>query len=241
MALRDQQCNDAPSQAHVGHVLVTKLCVYNVLLPELHSELGIHGSVRYRCKKTTYGWKVLGIKVRMYFFCFVLGTMLLIFCSSSMVKFCLALPCPPLPLPLLVPWWTAFEEKCFSLYIFIFVFAARFRARWLFSSSLDLILWHLPWKGTVTDVHSLNPCFHRRKKATGSENEQVITATKCKQGFWNSCFWNEWWECSCDPSAIMPHRFMNARFSINVDAFCGWNRMMRRTQTFFLASCNSIC
>lgn len=42
MAFRDWQWqyNDAYSQSHVGHVLVTKQCVYNVLLSELHSEPG---------------------------------------------------------------------------------------------------------------------------------------------------------------------------------------------------------
>lgn len=84
MPFRDWQwqCNDAYSQSHVGHVLVTKLCVYNVLRPELRSEPGNTAeSVRYSCKKTNLWLKDLDIKVRMCFLCFVLRTK----CFSSSV------------------------------------------------------------------------------------------------------------------------------------------------------------
>lgn len=140
------------------------------------------------------------------------------------------------PLEIFVSSWCPDGQplrSVLSMYICIFVFATRFRARWHFSYSLDLVLWHLPWKGPGADVHSLSPWFHTRKKTSGSENEEVITESKHKQGLWNSCFLNEWWECSCDPNAVMPCRFKNARFSVNVNTFCGWNRMTRRAQTFF--------
>lgn len=95
------------------------------------------------------------------------------------------------PLEIFVSSWCPdgqpLRRSVLSMYICIFVFATRFRARWHFSHSLDLILWHLHWKGT--NVYSLSPCFHMRKKTTGSENEQVITETKRKQGFEILVFW----------------------------------------------------
>lgn len=116
--------------------------------------------------------------------------------SASLISMWFSVTWRGFPLEIFVPSWCSDGRplrSVLSIYICIFVFATRLRARWHFAYSPDLILWHLPWKGAGTDVHSLTPCFHRRKQTAGSRNEQSWQRVIISKDF--EIWLSEWMVC----------------------------------------------